>query len=111
MGVPYSEAHLRALVATADALRIPIVADEVYDGMVFHGETFTPIAAVSTSVPVLSVGALSKKCLVRGNLPPPPPAVQWKLGLILQRFDLDYGVTGYPHLPVPEQHPWLDTLS
>jgi len=100
----HSEAHLRALVATADTLRLPIVADEVYDGMVFQGETFTPIAAVSASVPVLSVGALSKKCLVRGQ--PPPRLLRRVVGscCFLKGFRSRLRRDGVPPwLPVPSR--------
>jgi len=65
-GQNYSEQHIRSLVQVADRLRLPIIADEVYADMVFAGETFTSVAEISHTVPVLSIGAVSKRCLVPG---------------------------------------------
>lgn len=52
-------------MATAETLRLPIVADEVYDGMVFAGETFVPMASVSSAVPVLSVRLMMARLRLR----------------------------------------------
>lgn len=65
-GSNYSEAHLRELAACAARHRLPIVADEIYADMVFSGQRFTPMAAVSDEAPVLVLGGLAKQYLVPG---------------------------------------------
>lgn len=65
-GSVFSAAHIQALLAVAGALRLPIVADEVYADMVFSKEKFTSIASESVDVPVLSVGGISKQFVVPG---------------------------------------------
>ena len=68
-GAVYSREHLKSLVAVAGELRVPLLADEVYAGMTY-GRPFVPLAEVAGSIPVFSVGALSKRWLVPG----------WRLG-------------------------------
>lgn len=70
-GAVYSREHLEDVVAIAKELKLPLVADEVYAGMTF-GKRFVPLAEVADSVPVFSVGALSKRWLVPG----------WRLGWV-----------------------------
>lgn len=70
-GAVYSREHLEDVVSLAEDLKIPLVADEVYAGMTF-GKRFVPLAEVADSVPVFSVGALSKRWLVPG----------WRLGWV-----------------------------
>ena len=72
-GSVYSRDHLAACVALADRFKLPIVADEIYEGMVFAGQTFHPIRHLSRSVPVLTVSGLSKRWLVPG----------WRIGWII----------------------------
>jgi len=64
-GSVYSPAHLKDVLAKAEELKLPIIADEVYTDMSF-GEPFISCAAVSAKVPVLSVCALSKRWVVPG---------------------------------------------
>lgn len=71
-GSNYSEAHLKAICKVAKKHGLPIIADEIYGGVVFEG-SFTPIATVSGSVPVLSVGGLAKEFVVPG----------WRVGWIV----------------------------
>ena len=68
-GAVYSREHLKNLVALARSFELPIIADEVYEGITF-GKPFIPVAEVAGKVPVLSVSALSKRWLVPG----------WRLG-------------------------------
>lgn len=70
-GAVYSREHLKDVVAVAEELKLPLVADEVYAGMTF-AKRFVPLAEVAGSVPVFSVGALSKRWLVPG----------WRLGWV-----------------------------
>jgi tyrosine/nicotianamine family aminotransferase len=64
-GSVYSREHLSDVLAKAEELRLPIIADEVYTGMSF-GNTFVSCAAVTPRVPILSVCALSKRWVVPG---------------------------------------------
>eukprot|EP00850_Spirogloea_muscicola_P013629 SM000093S24440 [mRNA] locus=s93:371862:382919:- [translate_table: standard] len=54
------------ICAVAEAVKVPIIADEVYYDMTFDQNVFTPMAAVSRRVPVLTVGSISKRWLVPG---------------------------------------------
>lgn len=71
-GSVYSASHLQALLRTASDLHLPIIADEVYADMAFAGRPFVPLASQPSSVPVLSVGGVSKQFVVPG----------WRLGWI-----------------------------
>jgi len=64
-GSVYSEVHLKEVLALAEKLRLPIIADEVYTEMSFDSP-FVSCAAVTPRVPVLSVCALSKRWVVPG---------------------------------------------
>jgi len=64
-GAVYSKAHLTKILACAEELKLPVVADEVYTNMTFT-EPYFACAAVSATVPVLSVCALSKRWLAPG---------------------------------------------
>ena len=57
----------------AEKYFFPIVADEIYAGMVFNGQQFYSIASLSKNVPILSCGGIGKKYLVPG----------WRIGWIL----------------------------
>ncbi|GIY56316.1 tyrosine aminotransferase, partial [Caerostris darwini] len=72
-GSVFSKRHLMALVEVANRNCVPIIADEIYEDFVFRGEVFHPIATLSTHVPILSCGGLTKKFLVPG----------WRMGWIL----------------------------
>lgn len=70
-GSVFSREHLTDVMAVAEDLRIPIIADEVYTGMSF-GKPFVSCAEVNPRVPVLSTCALSKRWLAPG----------WRLGWV-----------------------------
>lgn len=72
-GSVYSEAHLRDIVALAEKHCLPIIADEIYGGIVFDGYQMHPLAAVSTNVPIITCGGLAKEFLVPG----------WRVGWIV----------------------------
>lgn len=57
----------------AERLKVPIISDEIYANMVFGSTEFTPMAAFSMKVPVLTVGGISKRWLAPG----------WRLGWII----------------------------
>merc|ERR1719220_2634713 len=72
-GSVFSPAHLREILDIAERHKVPIIADEIYDNFVFPGETYVPIASLTTTVPVLSCGGLTKRFLVPG----------WRMGWIV----------------------------
>ncbi|KAJ1553415.1 hypothetical protein HK096_007933, partial [Nowakowskiella sp. JEL0078] len=66
-GSVYSKNHLLAIISSiAEKYKIPIVADEIYADMVFKGFEFHPMATLTETVPILSVGGVSKRYLVPG---------------------------------------------
>lgn len=71
-GSVFSQAHIKDILAVAEALRIPLIADEVYSDMVFTGE-FKSFGELSMEVPTLVVGGISKQFVVPG----------WRIGWVL----------------------------
>jgi tyrosine aminotransferase len=65
-GSNFSLQHIQALLKLAEKYRLPIIADEVYADMVFSGNTFFPLAAVSENVPIISVGGIAKQFVCPG---------------------------------------------
>lgn len=61
------------LKTVADRHHLPILADEIYAHMTFEPHVFYPLASLTTTVPILSVGGLAKRYLVPG----------WRLGWVL----------------------------
>jgi len=72
-GSVYSKEHLQAILKIAEKHHLPIIADEIYGELVFEGRVFYPIASLTKTVPVLSVGAISKVYLTPG----------WRVGWIM----------------------------
>lgn len=72
-GSVFSPEHIDDIISVASALRVPIIADEVYANMVFSPASFTSFGEASTDVPVLAVGGVSKQFVVPG----------WRLGWVL----------------------------
>ena len=73
-GSVFDEKHLLEILAVAERNCLPIIADEIYEHFVFDGshKTYTPMAALTTTVPILACGGLTKRYLVPG----------WRLGWI-----------------------------
>lgn len=73
-GSVFEEEHLRDILEIAEKHCLPIIADEIYEHFVFNGseKIYTPIAQLSSNVPILSCGGLTKRYLVPG----------WRLGWI-----------------------------
>jgi alanine-synthesizing transaminase len=59
-GAVYPRALLDQLVAIAARHRLLLLADEIYDEILYDGAVFQPLAEVSGEVPCLSFGGLSK---------------------------------------------------
>ncbi|XP_023706286.1 tyrosine aminotransferase isoform X3 [Cryptotermes secundus] len=71
-GSVYSRQHLRDILQVARAKFVPVIADEIYEHMVFPGQTFHPLASVSDDVPILACSGITKRFLVPG----------WRMGWI-----------------------------
>ncbi|KAJ9589877.1 hypothetical protein L9F63_016995, partial [Diploptera punctata] len=72
-GSVYSRQHLLDILNIARKKFVPIIADEIYEHMVFPGEHFTSLASLSEEVPILSCSGLTKRFLVPG----------WRMGWII----------------------------
>ncbi|XP_076448887.1 tyrosine aminotransferase-like [Babylonia areolata] len=72
-GSVFSREHLQAVLHIAEVNKVPIIADEIYEHFVFEGHTYHPMASLTTQVPILSCGGLTKRFLVPG----------WRLGWIV----------------------------
>ena len=59
-GANYPRELLSAIVALAERHRLVLLADEIYDGILYDGARFEPLAALAGEVPCLSFGGLSK---------------------------------------------------
>ncbi|GAB2536670.1 aminotransferase class I/II-fold pyridoxal phosphate-dependent enzyme [Rhodanobacter koreensis] len=59
-GAVYPRALLERLVAIAARHRLLLLADEIYDEILYDGASFQPLAEVAGELPCLSFGGLSK---------------------------------------------------
>ncbi len=59
-GANYPRELLRAIVALAERHRIVLMADEIYDGILYDEATFQPLAPLAGDLPCISFGGLSK---------------------------------------------------
>ncbi len=83
-GSNFSKKHLAEILAVAEDLKIPIISDEIYAGMVFDGAVFTSLAEFDTNVPRVIIGGIAKKFVVPG----------WRLGWLIL-MDKQQVATGY----------------
>jgi tyrosine aminotransferase len=49
--------NLRGLLEVAERHCLPVISDEIYGALTFTGHPFHPLASLTTSVPILAVGA------------------------------------------------------
>lgn len=59
-GANYPRALLERIVAIAQKHGLLLLCDEIYDGILYEGEAFQPIAPLAGDLPCLSFGGLSK---------------------------------------------------
>ena len=71
-GSVYPKEHLEACLKVASKFKIPIIADEIYEGMTFREFNFYPLASLQPKVSILTCGGIAKKFCVPG----------WRLGWI-----------------------------
>ncbi|XP_017886559.1 tyrosine aminotransferase [Ceratina calcarata] len=72
-GSVFTKDHIVEVLDLAARFYVPIIADEIYEHMVFPGQTFHSLASLSRDVPVLSCSGLTKRFLVPG----------WRMGWII----------------------------
>ena len=65
-GTVFGRDHQERLVDLCDRYKLPIIADEIYAGMIFPGCGFSSFAEVSKRVPTIVCGGLAKRFLVPG---------------------------------------------
>ncbi|TVU09031.1 hypothetical protein EJB05_42471 [Eragrostis curvula] len=71
-GSVYTYEHLAKIADTANKLGILVISDEVYGHLVYGSTPFVPMGVFGEVVPVLTIGAISKRWAVPG----------WRLGWI-----------------------------
>ncbi|KAI3936941.1 hypothetical protein MKX01_015156 [Papaver californicum] len=69
----YSYEHFKKVAETAKRLGIPVIADEVYGHLTFGSNPFVPMGVFGSTVPVFTLGSISKRWLVPG----------WRLGWLV----------------------------
>ncbi|KAG5464063.1 hypothetical protein LSCM1_00243 [Leishmania martiniquensis] len=72
-GSNWSREHVEAVVKLCEELKLPIISDEIYCGMVFKGQVFTSIAQFKSPVPRLIICSLAKNFMLPG----------WRVGWVL----------------------------
>ncbi|XP_074644544.1 tyrosine aminotransferase-like isoform X2 [Tubulanus polymorphus] len=72
-GSVFSKQHIKHILEICETYKIPVIADEIYAFFTFPGNEFHFTATLTTTVPVLSCGGLTKRYLVPG----------WRCGWIL----------------------------
>ncbi|KAA8524330.1 hypothetical protein F0562_010753 [Nyssa sinensis] len=72
-GNVFTYEHLQKVAETARKLGILVIADEVYGHLAFGSTPFVPMAVFGSTVPILTLGSISKRWFVPG----------WRLGWIV----------------------------
>ncbi|XP_015786020.1 tyrosine aminotransferase [Tetranychus urticae] len=65
-GSVYSASHIRSFLEICEKHKVPVIADEIYEHLVFPGHKFTPIASLTQEVPILSCRGTTKRFMVPG---------------------------------------------
>lgn len=71
-GNVFTSEHLQEIAETAKKLGILVIADEVYSHLCFGNNTFVSMGVYGSIIPMLTLGSISKRWIVRG----------WRLGWI-----------------------------
>ncbi|OLY81410.1 Tyrosine aminotransferase [Smittium mucronatum] len=87
-GSNWSKEHVAAIIDICAKHRIPLISDEIYNGIVFPGVKFTSAASVSKNVPVLTLGGIAKRYLVPG----------WRVGWVTLHDPLNVLVNLRPYI-------------
>nr|AGU68015.1 tyrosine transaminase [Strigomonas galati] len=69
-GSNWSRSHVEAIIKVCEELKLAIIADEIYAGIVYEGQTFTSVASFSTEVPRFIIAGTAKSFMAPG----------WRLG-------------------------------
>ncbi|XP_036318403.1 tyrosine aminotransferase [Rhagoletis pomonella] len=72
-GSVFSQKHLEDMLAICERHYLPVIADEIYEHLVFPGSKFIAISRLSKNVPVLTCSGTTKRFLVPG----------WRMGWIV----------------------------
>ncbi|XP_015179297.1 PREDICTED: tyrosine aminotransferase isoform X2 [Polistes dominula] len=72
-GSVFSRNHILDILNIATRYYLPIIADEIYEHMVFPGQTFHSLTSLPSEVPILLCSGLGKRFLVPG----------WRMGWII----------------------------
>ncbi|KAG5465539.1 hypothetical protein CUR178_00244 [Leishmania enriettii] len=72
-GSNWSREHLEAIVKVCEELKLPIISDEIYCGMVFRGQVFTSVAQFKSPVPRFIICGLAKNFMLPG----------WRVGWVM----------------------------
>ncbi|CAN6221305.1 unnamed protein product [Urochloa humidicola] len=65
-GSVYTYEHLSKIAGTANKLGMLVIVDEVYGHLVYGGTPFVPMGVFGETVPILTLGAISKRWAVPG---------------------------------------------
>lgn len=65
-GSSWRREHVEELVKLAEEYKLPIVADEIYAGMVYEGVSFTSFSEFDTPVPRFMIGGTAKNFMAPG---------------------------------------------
>ncbi|XVF44322.1 hypothetical protein PTKIN_Ptkin02bG0111000 [Pterospermum kingtungense] len=72
-GNVFSYEHLKKVAETARKLGILVIGDEAYDNLAFGSTPYVPMRVLGSTVPVLTLGSLSKRWIVPG----------WRIGWLV----------------------------
>lgn len=60
-GSVFNKGHIQKFLAVAERHRLPVIADEIYEDVVFAGSQFYALGALSEEVPILHCSGTTKK--------------------------------------------------
>ncbi|KPI88597.1 putative tyrosine aminotransferase putative L-tyrosine:2-oxoglutarate aminotransferase [Leptomonas seymouri] len=82
-GSNWSRQHVEEIVRLCEELKLPIISDEIYCGMVFTGQVFTSVAQFKSQVPRFIICSLAKNFMVPG----------WRTGWVLLIDEAGYAAS------------------